>query len=154
MTNSLVTSFTNMAAQSSVETTNTDHPPDVARADARFGAQYEPRMRGAYRDIRKLAEKASNIVQEVVARYSETLDKFVDNVDNMLERLRVHNEKFSDDELQRLIIRLPILMYRLSDLLETAAIESDIAKAVTKNLQAIYYLQSDAKTIPSITAFT
>jgi len=149
MTNSLATVSGSTESQSNEETLITDNPQVVATVSERFGAQYEPRMRLAYRDIRKLAEKASNIVQAVVLQHSETLDKFVDSVDTMLERLRVHNEKFSDDELQRLIIRLPILMYRLSDLLETAAIESDIAKAVTKNLQAIHYLQSDAKTIPA-----
>jgi len=149
MTNFLATSSGNTEMQSNSELVSTDNLPGAAKAIERFGEQYEPRMRGAYRDIRKLAAKASGIVQEVVSRHSETLDKFVDNVDSMLERIREHNEKFSDDELQRLIIRLPILMYRLSDLLETAAIESDIAKAVTKNLQAIHYLQSDAKTIPA-----
>ena len=86
---------------------------------------------------------------QVVAAHSEHLDKFVDNIESMLTRVREGGEQFSDAQMHRLTLQLPVLMYRLTELMDRAAIESDIAKAVKNNTNAIHFLQSSGKTIPA-----
>ena len=136
-------------ALANVENASALSPNDAAKVEERFGDQYEPRMRQAYDVVRTLSAKGEAIVSEVVHSHSRPLDTFVDNVDAMLEDIRNHGAKFSDEELHRLTIRLPVLMYRLTDIIGKAGLESDVAKAITKNLQAVHYLRSTAKTIPA-----
>jgi hypothetical protein len=56
-------------------------------------------------------------------------------------------KEFNDKTLNSLVLRLPILMYRMSDAIDRSAIESDIAKALVKNVRARHY-QSASGTIP------
>ncbi len=115
----------------------------------RFGENYEKQLQERYSSVRRLSLKADTIVAQVVAAHSDALDKFVDNVEMLEQRMREGTVQFEDKALWGLNLRLPILMYRLTELMDKAAIESDIAKAVVKNTSAVHYLQSTAKTIPA-----
>lgn len=151
MTNYSVTASGDMEPTAELEPTNTNQQSAEGKVRAlkqRFGKEYEGQLQERYNEVRRLSLKADTIVMQVVAAHSDTLDRFVDGIDSMLERIQT-GEQFEDKELWRMVIRLPVLMYRLTEVMDKAAIESDIAKAVSKNTTAVHYLQSTAKTIPA-----
>jgi hypothetical protein len=108
-----------------------------------LAAENAPSLRSKYDAIRDTARKAERIVNEIVDDYAAQLDEFVLAAEKMLD----DRGEISDKALQRMVLRLPILMYRLSSLLDRSAIESDIAKAATKNVYAQHYADADG-TIP------
>jgi hypothetical protein len=106
-------------------------------------------IENAYAQIRKTAKTAESIVDKIVREYGEQLDVYVSNVEARLDDIRDGRIKqFSDNDLQQIVLRLPILMYRLGDMLDLSAIESDISKAALQNLNAQNYLDAPGRTVP------
>lgn len=106
-------------------------------------------LRTKYKIVQRLGEKAEGLVESVVQQYASDLDRFVRQVDNILDETRDGKRQLDDMLLGRLVLRLPILMYRLGSMVDRAAIESDMAKAVKSNVHARHYLNSQARTIPA-----
>ena len=104
-------------------------------------------LRQKYDEVRALARRGEQIVDEIVESYSKKLDEFVDTLDKLLEQLRNDKGKISDQMLNRAVLRLPILMYNLHDMLERSAIEHDVSKAANKAVYADAYLKATG-TIP------
>ena len=97
--------------------------------------------------MRALARRGEQIVDEIVESYSKKIDEFVYKLDTLLDELRSDKGKISDATLQRAVLRLPILMYRLHDMIERSAIEHDVSKAASKAVYADAYLKATG-TIP------
>jgi hypothetical protein len=105
-------------------------------------------VRRKYDDVRTLSRTAESIVDEVVEEYSGQLDEFVSGVEAVLDDWRDNpRNEVADRELQRMVLRLPVIMYRLSSLIDRAAIESDVAKSATKIVYAQHYAETEG-TIP------
>lgn len=96
-------------------------------------------LRLKYSDVRVLSHTAESIVKEVVSEHAKELDEFIVAVEAILERIRKDHGVVTNQELQRIVLRLPIIMYRLVDGVDRAAIESDIAKAASKLVYAEQY---------------
>lgn len=106
------------------------------------------RARGIYGRIREVANGAEQLINEIVLDYSKQLDDFVDTVERMLEEIRSGDRKdFDDKTLHRLVMRLPILMYRMVEIVDRSAIESDVAKAAAKLTYSQHYVKAEG-TIP------
>lgn len=123
----------------------------LAGEKARSLAPLQPARIGVlkrkYDEVRALARKGDEIVDDVVAKYSKQLDEFVAYFEGILDRLRDEKKKISDQTLQNSALRLPVMMYRLSDIIDRAAIEHDIGKAANKAVYAQAYLEA-VGTIP------
>ncbi len=91
-----------------------------------------------YDQVRVLSARAEETVKLVVANYAKQLDDFVTVVEETLDK----RTDFDDKTMHRLVLRLPILMYRIVDGVDRAAIESDMAKAITKLVYARHYLEA------------
>jgi hypothetical protein len=98
-----------------------------------------------YQQLSATADTADQVVQEVVAEYASELDAFVQQANDFLNDIR-DGAEFSDYDLQRMVLRLPILLYRLSDGISRSALESDIAKAAAGRVRSDFLLTAEART--------
>lgn len=102
-----------------------------------------------YAEVRKSAQKAEEIVQVVVQRYAGDLDEFVNNAETYLNKVRdSESQQFDFGSLERMCIRLPILLYRVCEGLDRSAMDSDVAKAAVELVKAQNYLAAPEGTIP------
>ena len=113
-----------------------------------------PVLRQRYDEFRASARRAERIVDEIVESYSDDLDKYVDKISAWLDEVRDEKKEFSDKTLQYMAMRLPVLMYRMSDMISRAGLESDITKAATKLMRQQAYLGNSEGTIPEREAQT
>ena len=100
-------------------------------------------LKSKYDEVRTLSRRAERIIDDTVEVYAKQLDEFIDDVEQLLDA----KNDVSDKALQRMVLRLPVIMYRLSNLIDRSAIDSDIAKAATKNVYAKNYMDAEG-TIP------
>ena len=115
--------------------------------------EHVAKLKSRYEEIRTLSKRASTIVDSVANSYTHGLDEIVGQVETILDEIRTKARKeLSGPELNRLVLRLPTLIYRAVDLLDSAAIEASISKAANKSVYATYYLDSQG-TIPEREAF-
>ena len=111
-------------------------------------------VRETYDSIRKLSAVADRIIGEIVETYAKDLDEYVSFINRTLDDIRDSRRKdFSDMDLQRAVLRLPTIMYKLSDALDSAALESDVAKAVLESIKSVNYLNAPEGTIPEKRAY-
>lgn len=92
-----------------------------------------------YDQVRTLARQADRIVATVVRQYSLELDEFFAAVEVILRRLKEDRGALTQDELQRMVLKLPVLQYRMVDGVDMAAIESDVAKIAAKLVNISYF---------------
>jgi hypothetical protein len=104
-------------------------------------------LKQKYSAIKASTRVAEQIVREVCEEYTNDLDTFVEQVEEAMEKARNTNDDIPDRWLSRMVLRLPILMYRISSLVDRAAIETEIAKAAKESVYAQAYLRSTG-TIP------
>lgn len=104
-------------------------------------------LKKKYSSIKSSTAAAERIINEVCEEYTNDLDTFVAQIEEAMEKARATNDDIPDRWLSRMVLRLPILMYRVSSLVDRAAIESEIAKAAKESLYAQAYLNSTG-TIP------
>jgi hypothetical protein len=109
-------------------------------------------LRKRYDDIRALAGRASMLVADIADAYTKDLDEFVERVNEFLEGSRETSREIADSALRRMVLKLPILLYRAAEILDKAAIESSVAKAANTHVYSTYYLDTDG-TIPEKEAF-
>jgi len=107
-----------------------------------------------YAAVRTSAAKAEAIINEVAGRYASELDEFVKNAETYLDRVRdSDSQQFDDASLQRMSMRLPILLYRVCEGLDRSAIDADVAKAAVELVRAQHYLSAPEGTIPERKAY-
>jgi len=91
------------------------------------------------------ADAAEAVIDMVTQERSAKLDSLVGAVEAYLDETR--DGGWSDTELQRMVVRIPTTLYRFSDSIARASIESDIAKATLEKLHAEYVLGHEGRSI-------
>lgn len=156
LTNSTHTSSTDLDAESETDngSSSNEKVEDRSKYEGLGTRNGVVRIRETYDAVRTTARAAEEIVVRIVQSYSDELDSYVNSISEMLDDIRDENRKdFSDLELQRITIRLPILMYGMIDAMDRAAIESDVSKAMLASLEATNYLNAEGRTIPERRAY-
>ena len=100
-------------------------------------------VKAKYNEIRALSRRGEEIVDELVEKYSTEVDEFIASFESLL----AGNKTISDTVLERAAMKLPIIMYRMGDMIDQAAMESEVAKAASKSVYAQAYLDA-VGTIP------
>jgi hypothetical protein len=107
-----------------------------------------------YALVRTSAGRAEEVIDTVVQRYASDLDEFVTNAEDYLNKVRDSDtQEFDDGTLQRMVMRLPILLYRVCKGLDRAAIDSDVSKAAVESVRSTHYLAAPEGTIPERKAY-
>ncbi len=107
-----------------------------------------------YASVRESSMRAEQIVDEIVNRYAGDLNEFVVNAEAYLNTVRDSaSQQFDDGTLQRMVLRLPILLFRVCEGLDRAAMDSDVAKAAVEIVRAQHYLELTEGTIPERKAY-
>src|SRR5215472_7826465 len=101
--------------------------------------------------VEELARTANKIVSEVVEKYAKPLDELVADVEETLRRLKENRTQIAPGDLQRLVMRIPVELYRIIDMVDMAGITSDVAQMAHKLVQADYYAKEAKGTIPERT---
>ena len=105
-------------------------------------------VRTHYEAVRAASVNADILVAQVVREFAGPLNEFIDLCENYLNEVRDGvRADFTDIDLQRMAMRLPILLYRLSDGVDRSAIESTVAKAAVDIVFDQNYLKA-VGTIP------
>jgi hypothetical protein len=127
----------------------TSPSPNDQEQSALSNDEIVKRVRAKYALVRSTSKRGSDIVDEIVRGYSDDLDTFFETFDQYLDSIKNgERDDYSDNDLQRMVGRIPILLYRLSEMVDVASIESDVAKAMRDNVVARNYITAPGKTIP------
>ena len=92
-----------------------------------------------YDAIDALTRTANEIVNNVVKKYSHELDELMTQVEHTLRAMKEKKTQISHSDLQRLVLKIPALMYRMIDPVDMAGLESDVAQMAHKMVHADYY---------------
>ena len=107
-----------------------------------------------YALVRTSAGRAEEVIDVIVQRYANDLDEFVSNAETYLNAVRDSDtQSFDDGTLQRMVMRLPILLYRVCEGLDRASIDSDVSKAAVEAVRSQNYLDAPEGTIPERKAY-
>ena len=79
------------------------------------------------------------MVDKIIGDEIKEMDKFLDSIKE--------KDNFSDEELEKIILRLTLLMYYAVDRLESLGIKSDVSEINNNETYSRYYLQGEG-TIP------
>lgn len=96
-------------------------------------------VRFKYDAIDALTRTANEIVNTVVKKYSSELDELMEQVEQTLRTIKERKTQISHGDLQRLVLKIPALMYRMIDPVDMAGLESDVAQMAHKLVHADYY---------------
>ncbi len=96
----------------------------------------------AYRRVSDVSDVVDALIERVVQRHSSALDSFVARVEKYLDE----KDEVEDFELQRLVLRFPVLLYNLSPGITRASLESEVAKAAYDRIKSEYLLNAEGKT--------
>lgn len=99
----------------------------------------EIKMRSIRHKVEENSRTIDQIVGNIVRKYSDELDGEVERIRYLLE----DSDKLTDEELEIMVMRLPVIMYYGINGLEDLGIESDMAKAVKLEVYNDRYLDSD-----------
>lgn len=103
-----------------------------------------------YSKVEELSRTGNKIVDEVVKRYSKELDHLIADVEETLRRVKENRSSISVGDMQRLVIRIPVEMYRMIDIVDMAGVTADVAKMAHKLVTADYYAKEKG-TVPQRT---
>jgi len=96
-----------------------------------------------YAQVRTASERAEKIIDVVVQKYAAELDEFVQNTESYLNAVRDSDtQQFDDATLERMVLRLPIILYKVCKGLERASMDSDVSKAAVEIVKAQNYLNA------------
>lgn len=79
------------------------------------------------------------IVDTIVAKYSRELTEEVEKVKKILE----DRDRLSDEEVENIVMRIPVFMYYAGTGLESLGIEADMAKAVKAEVYNEKYMKAE-----------
>lgn len=84
------------------------------------------------------SESLRHIVDSIVSRFSGDMNAEVAKVRALLDR----KEALTDDEVEKLIIRMPVYMYYAASGLENLGVEMDMSQAVKSEQYNKHFLES------------
>jgi len=89
-------------------------------------AKQESKMRQIKHKVEEESVAINSLVDTIVNRYNKELHEFIEQVRGWLRA----NDKLTSEELEKLIIQIPVFMYFASEGLEKLGVEGDNSKAV------------------------
>lgn len=102
-----------------------------------MGAE-EGKLRTIKREIENNSETIEKIVDQLVKKYNEDLDKCIFEAKELLDK----KDKLTDYEIENITLRVPIYMYYAVHGLETLGIQLDNAKAIQKTKYNEHYIEA------------
>jgi hypothetical protein len=100
------------------------------------------RLGAAYQRASTIAEAVDQLVERVVQQEAGTLDALVNRVAQYLDE----SDQIEDFELSRLALRIPVLLYRLSEGTTRASLAAEVAKLVAERARAEALVNAQGKT--------
>lgn len=95
------------------------------------------------RQIKSRVEQSSitleRLIDNIVSKYDRELDEEIEKVKLALEE----KEKLSDEEVENLVMKVPVFMYFSSNGVETLGVEADMAKQVKLEVYNQKYLEAE-----------
>lgn len=101
--------------------------------------EQESRLRSIRYKVEENSETVEKIVDNIVTKYSQELDAEVDAVKHLLD----NSDRLEDNEIEKIVMRLPVFMYYGVNGLENLGVESDMAKAVKLEIFNDRYLKAE-----------
>lgn len=80
--------------------------------------------------VEEESEALNNLVDSIVNKYSKDLERCIERVRDLLKE----SDKISNEELEKIVMEIPVHMYFAVEGLEKLGIEGDNAKAMRKEI--------------------
>ena len=93
-------------------------------------------------NINNLSEGAIDIVNQIVSLHCADLDKLINQIQSVLLS---NEDDLTDEELDKILLSLPVMLYSLSDKQEFLGIKEDVSNMVTKEYYNKAYLEYEGK---------
>lgn len=107
----------------------------------------EVKVRSLKYKVSEDSKLLKEIVNSIVSRYSKDLDVFVEQIKNKLAT----TTRLSDDDVEQMVLVVPVHLYFLGSGLEVLGVESDTAKALRLDRYNDAFINANG-TIPDKTA--
>ena len=98
----------------------------------------EGKLRTIKREIETNSATIEKIVDQLVGKYNEDLDKCIDEARELLDT----KDKLTDYEIENITLRVPVYMYYGVHGVETLGIQLDNAKAIKTTKYNEYYMDA------------
>lgn len=99
----------------------------------------EIKLRQIKARVEASSQTIDRLVDSIVSRYNRDLDEEVEKVKEALAQ----KDKLSDEEVENLVMKIPVFMYFSANGVETLGIESDMAKAVKLEVYNEKYMRAE-----------
>lgn len=108
----------------------------------------QQRVRTLKHQVETDSKQVDELVDKLVAKYSRELDDFIAGVKELIDK----RERISDEELENMVLNIPVFMYYASSGVETLGVELETAKSIKLNAYNVEYMKGEG-TIKDKTAF-
>jgi hypothetical protein len=95
-------------------------------------------MRFLKMQVEEEAQALNNLVDSLVNKYGKDLERCIERVRDLLKE----SEKISNEELEKIVMEIPVYMYFAVEGLEKLGIEGDNAKAMRKEIFNSVYIDT------------
>ena len=85
------------------------------------------------------SETIMDIIYKEVGKYSKELDKYVYQVQDKINK----GEKFADEEIEEVVLKVPVYLYFAVEGLEKLGVDLDISKGILAEKSNNAYLETD-----------
>lgn len=101
--------------------------------------QDESRLRQIKARVEENSQTLDRLVDSIVSKYNRDLDEEIEKVKELLSE----KDKLSDEQVENMVMRIPVFMYFATNGLESLGIESDMAKAVKLEVYNDKYVRAE-----------
>lgn len=101
--------------------------------------EHEGKIRGIRNKVQENGDVMNRIVDSLVSKYNRDLHELIETLKENLKS----PERIEDQELEEMVLKIPVYMYFGSTGLETLGIEGDSAKAIKMEVFNEAYMQAE-----------
>lgn len=99
----------------------------------------EQKMRGMKARVQQNSQVINRLVDSIIGKYAAPLDDYFTKVKELIE----FHDTLSNEDIERIVLQLPVYMYFAAEALETLGVEGDNAKAVKSEAFNTVYLEME-----------
>ena len=108
----------------------------------------EQRIRTLRHRVETDSKQVDELVDKLVVKYSRELDEFIADVKKLIDK----RERIPDEELENMVLNIPVFMYYAASGVETLGVELETAKSIKLNAYNVQYMKGEG-TIKDKTAY-